>query len=88
MPDSKPLKLRIPEPGCRPGDQPDFSDFVIPRAGEARRPDVDAPAADVNPPTRDPPTSPGTAKVVFNLTRPTSRPGRRGRGARRTPRRT
>ncbi|MAY60803.1 MAG: 3-methyl-2-oxobutanoate dehydrogenase (2-methylpropanoyl-transferring) subunit alpha [Rhizobiales bacterium] len=47
MPDSKPLKLRIPEPGCRPGDQPDFSEFVIPRAGEARRPDVDAPAEDV-----------------------------------------
>jgi len=42
MPDSKPLKLRIPEPGCRPGDQPDFSDFVIPRAGEARRPEIDS----------------------------------------------
>ncbi|MBW3097920.1 3-methyl-2-oxobutanoate dehydrogenase (2-methylpropanoyl-transferring) subunit alpha [Pseudohoeflea coraliihabitans] len=47
MPDSKPLSLRIPEPGCRPGDQPDFSDFVVPRAGEARRPDTDASPEDM-----------------------------------------
>ena len=47
MPDSKPLALRIPEPGCRPGDQPDFSDFVIPRAGEARRPEFDGPASEM-----------------------------------------
>lgn len=40
---SKPLFLHVPEPGCRPGDLPDFSDFEIPRAGEVRRPDVDTP---------------------------------------------
>lgn len=37
----KPLSLHVPEPGCRPGDEPDFSDFVIPKAGETRRPGVD-----------------------------------------------
>ncbi|WP_349360354.1 3-methyl-2-oxobutanoate dehydrogenase (2-methylpropanoyl-transferring) subunit alpha [Stappia sp.] len=36
----RPLALHVPEPGCRPGDTPDFSDFEIPRAGEVRRPDV------------------------------------------------
>ena len=41
MPDSKPLSLHIPEPGCRPGDTPDFSDFVIPKAGTTRKPPVD-----------------------------------------------
>ncbi|PWW04599.1 branched-chain alpha-keto acid dehydrogenase E1 component [Hoeflea marina] len=42
MTDPKPLRLRVPEPGCRPGDVPDFSDFVVPKAGETRRPEVDA----------------------------------------------
>ncbi|PID35834.1 MAG: 3-methyl-2-oxobutanoate dehydrogenase (2-methylpropanoyl-transferring) subunit alpha [Rhodobacterales bacterium] len=37
----KPLSLNVPEPGCRPGDTPDFSDFEIPRAGEVGRPPVD-----------------------------------------------
>ncbi|WP_417769640.1 3-methyl-2-oxobutanoate dehydrogenase (2-methylpropanoyl-transferring) subunit alpha [Stappia sp.] len=36
----RPLSLHVPEPGCRPGDTPDFSDFEIPRAGAVRRPDV------------------------------------------------
>ncbi|SMP33905.1 3-methyl-2-oxobutanoate dehydrogenase (2-methylpropanoyl-transferring) subunit alpha [Shimia sagamensis] len=40
--DTAPLSLNVPEPGCRPGDTPDFSDFEIPRAGEVGRPDVDA----------------------------------------------
>ena len=48
---------------------------------------VDAPAADVNPPTRLS-TATEVLALVFNLTRPTSRPGTRGRGAPRTPRRT
>ncbi|MFY0660396.1 MAG: 3-methyl-2-oxobutanoate dehydrogenase (2-methylpropanoyl-transferring) subunit alpha [Shimia sp.] len=39
--DTAPLSLNVPEPGCRPGDTPDFSDFEIPRAGEVGRPDVD-----------------------------------------------
>ena len=40
----QPLSLHIPEPGCRPGDEPDFSEFVIPKAGEARKPGIDADA--------------------------------------------
>jgi len=39
---AKPLSLHVPEPGCRPGDEPDFSDFEIPRAGEVGRPAIDA----------------------------------------------
>jgi 2-oxoisovalerate dehydrogenase E1 component alpha subunit len=42
--DYQPLSLYVPEPGCRPGDEPDFSDFVIPKAGEARKPGVDTDA--------------------------------------------
>ena len=40
--DNRPLSLHVPEPGCRPGDEPDFSDFEIPKAGEVRRPETDA----------------------------------------------
>ena len=39
-----PLSLYVPEPGCRPGDKPDFSEFIIPKAGEARKPAHDATA--------------------------------------------
>ncbi|VAW23572.1 Branched-chain alpha-keto acid dehydrogenase, E1 component, alpha subunit [hydrothermal vent metagenome] len=39
---AKPLSLHVPEPGCRPGDEPDFSNFEIPRAGEVRMPEIDA----------------------------------------------
>jgi len=41
MNDDARLSLSVPEPKCRPGDTPNFSDFVIPEAGEARRPEVD-----------------------------------------------
>ncbi|MBC7286402.1 MAG: 3-methyl-2-oxobutanoate dehydrogenase (2-methylpropanoyl-transferring) subunit alpha, partial [Hoeflea sp.] len=34
-----PPRLHVPEPALRPGDQPDFSDIKVPRAGEVRRPD-------------------------------------------------
>ncbi|WP_170395078.1 3-methyl-2-oxobutanoate dehydrogenase (2-methylpropanoyl-transferring) subunit alpha [Ruegeria arenilitoris] len=44
---TKPLSLNVPEPGCRPGDTPDFSDFEIPRAGEVLRPPVDVAADDI-----------------------------------------
>ncbi len=37
----KPLALRVPEPKCRPGDTPDFSDMEIPKAGAERRPPLD-----------------------------------------------
>lgn len=36
-----PLELRVPEPKCRPGDMPDFSDMDIPKAGAERRPAID-----------------------------------------------
>jgi len=41
---SKTPYLHVPEPGCRPGDSPDFSNVVIPEAGAVRRPDVDVAA--------------------------------------------
>lgn len=36
-----PLSLHVPEPGCRPGGEPDFSDFEVPKAGAIRRPAID-----------------------------------------------
>ena len=42
----KPLRLHVPEPKFRPGDKADYSDLVIPPAGAAQRPAVDAAAAD------------------------------------------
>lgn len=39
-----PLKLRFPEPAVRPGGTPDFTGFDVPKAGEVRRPPVDAAA--------------------------------------------
>jgi len=47
MNEPRPLSLNVPEPGCRPGDEPDFSDFVIPRAGEVTRPPLDAAPNDI-----------------------------------------
>ena len=41
-----PLKLHVPEPKFRPGDEVDFSDLVIPVAGSAQRPPVEAAPAD------------------------------------------
>ena len=41
MPKADCLSLYVPEPECRPGDVPHFSDADIPKAGDARRPDVD-----------------------------------------------
>lgn len=43
----KPLKLHVPEPEVRPGDTPDFSGLVLPKAGAAKRPAVDVPAEDM-----------------------------------------
>ncbi|WP_205478516.1 thiamine pyrophosphate-dependent enzyme [Sphingomonas arenae] len=36
------LALHVPEPPYRPGDEPDFSSIVVPKAGEAPRPDTAA----------------------------------------------
>ncbi|MGG5811567.1 3-methyl-2-oxobutanoate dehydrogenase (2-methylpropanoyl-transferring) subunit alpha [Falsiroseomonas sp. CW058] len=44
MTERKPLSLHVPAPPGRPGDKPDFSHIAIPRAGEVRRPPVDADA--------------------------------------------
>jgi 2-oxoisovalerate dehydrogenase E1 component alpha subunit len=42
-----PLSLHIPEPPGRPGQKPDFGQLRISAAGQARRPPVDAPAAEL-----------------------------------------
>jgi 2-oxoisovalerate dehydrogenase E1 component alpha subunit len=42
MNDYAPLSLHVPEPAVRPGDNPDFSDVPIPKAGSVERPPVDA----------------------------------------------
>jgi 2-oxoisovalerate dehydrogenase E1 component alpha subunit len=41
------LSLFVPEPECRPGDKPDFSEMVVPVAGAVRRPPIDVAAADI-----------------------------------------
>jgi len=46
-PPAEPLRLRIPEPLARPGDEPAFRDLLIDRAGEVRRPPVDVAPADI-----------------------------------------
>ena len=43
------LALHVPEPPFRPGDTPDFSNFKVPAAGSAPRPDIAAPAAETHP---------------------------------------
>lgn len=47
MSKTQPLSLNVPEPGCRPGDEPDFSDFVIPKAGAVERPPIDVDPNDI-----------------------------------------
>lgn len=42
MPKNTRLSLHVPDPGVRPGDTPDFSGVNISKAGEIRRPDIDA----------------------------------------------
>ncbi|MCV0397789.1 MAG: 3-methyl-2-oxobutanoate dehydrogenase (2-methylpropanoyl-transferring) subunit alpha [Rhizobiaceae bacterium] len=42
-----PLSLHVPEPEVRPGDTPDFSRVVIPRAGSVARPPVDVDPKDI-----------------------------------------
>ena len=47
MPDPRPLSFQVPAPAVRPGGTPDFSDVRISRAGEVRRPEVDAAPEDI-----------------------------------------
>ncbi|TNE41744.1 MAG: 3-methyl-2-oxobutanoate dehydrogenase (2-methylpropanoyl-transferring) subunit alpha [Sphingomonadales bacterium] len=39
--------LHVPEPGCRPGEEPDFSHVEVPPAGEVVRPPVTVSAAEI-----------------------------------------
>ena len=48
MSERKPLSLHVPAPPVRPGDKPDFSRMVVPRAGEVRRPPLDVAAQDIH----------------------------------------
>lgn len=47
MNDYGPLSFKVPEPPVRPGDEPDFSDFDVPKAGTVRKPGVDTDAHDI-----------------------------------------
>ena len=47
MPAYEPLRLHVPEPEVRPGDEPDFSNVTIPKAGSVPRPPVDADPRDI-----------------------------------------
>ncbi len=47
MADFAPLSLHVPEPEVRPGDTPDFSKVVIPKAGSVPRPPVDVDPRDI-----------------------------------------
>jgi 2-oxoisovalerate dehydrogenase E1 component alpha subunit len=47
MNDKARLSLYIPEPRFRPGDRPDFDYLKLPKAGEVRRPDIDAPTREI-----------------------------------------
>ncbi len=47
MASDKRLSLHVPEPEVRPGDQPDFSEVKIPKAGSVDRPPVDVDARDI-----------------------------------------
>ncbi len=48
MTNVKPLSLHVPEPAFRPGDEPDFSNVKIARAGAVRKPDVFVAADDIH----------------------------------------
>ncbi|HEU0222693.1 MAG TPA: 3-methyl-2-oxobutanoate dehydrogenase (2-methylpropanoyl-transferring) subunit alpha [Paracoccaceae bacterium] len=41
------LRLHVPEPEVRPGDEPDFSNVAIPKAGTVPRPPVDVDPRDI-----------------------------------------
>ena len=47
MQETQKLRFHVPEPEVRPGDQPDFSNVKIPRAGTVPRPEVDADPRDI-----------------------------------------
>jgi 2-oxoisovalerate dehydrogenase E1 component subunit alpha len=47
MPAHETLRLHVPEPEVRPGDEPDFSKVAIPKAGSVLRPPVDVDPRDI-----------------------------------------
>ena len=47
MNDQPALSLHVPEPEVRPGDKPDFSDVVVPKAGSVARPPIDVDPKDI-----------------------------------------
>ena len=47
MPAHETLRLHVPEPEVRPGDEPDFSKVEIPKAGSVPRPPVDVDPRDI-----------------------------------------
>ncbi|MBV8574954.1 MAG: 3-methyl-2-oxobutanoate dehydrogenase (2-methylpropanoyl-transferring) subunit alpha, partial [Acetobacteraceae bacterium] len=47
MRNSVALRLHVPEPKSRPGDQPNFAGMEVPPAGIVDRPDVAVPARDI-----------------------------------------
>jgi 2-oxoisovalerate dehydrogenase E1 component alpha subunit len=46
-PNSEPLRLHIPEPRFRPGDEADFSDVIVPEIDVIPRPDENSAPADI-----------------------------------------
>jgi len=46
-PPTQGLSLYVPEPECRPGDKPDFSEMALPVAGAVRRPPIDVAAREI-----------------------------------------
>jgi len=47
LPNRRSLSLHIPQPARRPGEHADFSGLRLPEPGEARRPPLETPAADM-----------------------------------------
>ena len=44
---TQPLQFHVPKPASRPGEKPDFSHVVIPKAGSVARPPVDVDPKDI-----------------------------------------
>ena len=47
MPAYEPLRLHVPEPEVRPGDEPDFSKIPFAKAGSVSRPPIDVDPRDI-----------------------------------------
>ena len=47
MTTTTPLRFHVPQPASRPGEKPDFSHVVVPKAGSVQRPPVDVDPRDI-----------------------------------------